>query len=322
MRVIHVTVGYILVTFGIFLGAGCKNPAEQNSNPQSMTFQFDRIPANRVGEVYALWVEVPKQVASQKGPSIQHGFVNTILISQFTVDDQRVMHGFDTSGMSKRIGVNYDLIVRAELSVESAGQVGASPSNDFLIGDVTGTTNIGTATLKASHPFAFGDSIAGTTSWATLASSAATPADAKGEVYLMNATSPTSIAPGLMNAPQPTYPWQFGCWTVDSTKGTPAYTFLGKFSTASGHDSQSQFDHFIYPGGRTPGNVAQPITDLTAGRAAIMITLEPSLNADPATPFPLIVCYGTVPKACTAFQPFMLQNMSAEMPQITVTILR
>jgi hypothetical protein len=314
------TLFFLLLLIGL---NDCKNPAT-TTGPQSIGFQFHNIPPNRPGEIYQLWIEVPKQgIIAKNNRQPQHGYVNTVPISTFTANASGNIVGFDTTGMAKKLGLNYDLVVRAEVSVEKADSIGVAPSNDILIGDVTGTTNVGVAPLRATHVYVFGDSITTMAASATLASSPSTPQNAKGEVYLMSAISATTVAPGLIGAPELSAPWRYAMWSLDTIAGAPSYNFLGFFSTASGADSKSLNDHFPYPGGRTPDNISQPILDLTTGSGGILINVEPSIDGvNPTTPFPFTLFYGHISAGEVPFSPFALINVTSKLPTIDMTIDR
>ncbi|HYM20421.1 MAG TPA: hypothetical protein VEW28_05380 [Candidatus Kapabacteria bacterium] len=274
-------------------------------------------------EVYALWFEVPKSAAYSKLIPL-HGTNISKLVSTFTVDPSGAIVGFDTTGLAARIGLDYALIIRAELSVEHSDSIGSAPTAIFLVNEISGTKSTGNSTITALHPLAFTPDIAPITSVATLASSASTPNHYTGEVYLMNATDASNTSPGIGNFISILAPWQYGLWTIDSSVSPPAETFLGYFSSPTGKDTKSTHDSYNYPGGRSPSDTTKPLFDLTTGKGYVLVNAEPPMEngKEPSVPFPAPILFGMIPAHRTSFTPFTIQNVTASLPTIDITIYR
>ena len=296
----------------IFIAAaicGCKSSTGPTPNP--FTFTFHTMPPSRPGEVYALWAEVPADAAPSQ---ILHGTFKSKMLSTFTVNDTGGVVGLDLSKVSSIIP-DLRLIIDFELSVERPDSIGTEPAAIFLAAQsVTGSASNGYATLTQDDGNAFGGlGITSIASVATLASSAKTASAYKGEVYLMNATSPTNTSAGLTPDPLPFLPgsWHLGVWTIDSTSKPPVITFLGYVIAPDSKDSKSTKDNYHYPGGKSPSDTAiSTLLDLTGGKSGVLLSLEPDvLPANPTSPFASWLLWGLVPAGEPAFQSFPLANI-------------
>ncbi len=297
--------------------------SQLGTNPlpsQSIVVTFHNLPPTRDSQVYVLWFEVPKSSAS-KQTSPLHGTNISKIVSTFTVDSLGVVHGFDTTGLSVRIGLDYALIVRAELSIERADSIRSIPTSILLVNELTGTVHVGTATLNAFHPYAFGPQIASIGATATFASGSG--GNTASELYLMNATSASNASAGISNFVTLTAPWQYGLWTIDSDLSPPAVTFLGYITDPNSKDTKSTDDSYNFPGGRSPSDPNKPGYDLTGGHSYIEVTAEPSQSGpNPSVPFRAVILSGQIPKSQTQFSPFQLSNLTGGLPTIDLTIYR
>jgi hypothetical protein len=269
------------------------------------------MPPSRTGEVYALWAEVPGNVAYSDEVPL-HGTSKSKLLSTFTVNDTGGIIGLDLAKAAAAV-TDRKTILDFEVSIERPDNIGDKSAAVFLSGDVTGSSSEGTATLTQADDHAFGDvDFTSITSVATLGSAAKTPAKDSGEVYLMNATSPTNTSPGLM---PPTLPflegtWRYAVWTVDSTHTHPVFTFLGYVISPDAKDSKSAKDSYPYPGGKSPSDTALYLTDLTNGNCGVFLNLEPAVLAgDPTMPFTSWILWTRIPLGQPFFQPFPLANI-------------
>jgi hypothetical protein len=313
----------LLITCLVSLGLGsCKDtPAPV----QSISFTFHNLKPNRPGETYALWAEVPPgNIAPQQEPPL-HGVLKSKLISTFTMNDTGGIIGLDLAGARNRVGVDFSLIANVELSVERADSVGPAPTAFYLFGTVTGSKNTGTTTMRADIEQVFGTAQSEVSGVATLASSPKTPSKYTGEVYLMNATDPTTTSPGLSPFSLPFLPatWRYGVWTVDSISSPPVCSFLGYVIAVDSKDTKSAKDNYNYPGGKSPNDTATTLLDLTNGKSGVLLNLEPNITtSDPLKPFPCPVLWGFIPQGQPAFTSFPLQNISGSYPTVDVIINR
>jgi hypothetical protein len=305
--------------FLVILGSCKYSPAP--TNEQSISLTFHNMKPSRPGEVYALWAEIPKSAAPLPKP--QHGTNIIKLVSTFTVNDTGGIVGLDLANAKSKIGVDFALISRIEISIENPDSIEDDEKAIYLVGDVTGSSSIGNATLHGDDPLALGTGFNSITGLATLATSTKTPTRYKSEVYLMDATSSTETKPGLSD-PLPFLPgtWRYGVWTIDSAATTPI-SFLGYVDAIDSKDSKSAKDNFNYPGGVSPFDAAINLYDLTNGKSAVLLTLEPAVHStDPVIPFSAPVLFGLVPLDQQAFQPFSLQNVASGFPTVDVKIIR
>ncbi len=313
-----------ILLLGIFVSlviGGCKSASVNPITGQSLGITFHNFPPNRPGEVYALWVEIPKSAAPQPVNPL-HGLVISKLVSTFTMNDTGIV-GFDTTGFSKRLGVNFSTMIRAEVSVEQIGNIGSAPAADYLVGNISGTYTVGTATLTGDDPLAFGSSLSSVSGIATLASSNRSASNYIGEVYLMNFASDSTTSAGLTNLASLPSGWQYGVWTIDSATTPPLKTFLGYVISPDSKDTKSLRDNYNYPGGLTLDSLQNAPWNLVNGISAVLLSLEPGFSSsDPAIPFPAPVLYGTIPAGLQKFTPFPLTNVVKSFPSIDMRIAR
>ena len=156
----------LIVVLVSMISSGCKTSMTAPGTGQSVAFTFHNFKPSRPGEIYALWVEIPKSAAPIPVNPL-HGLVLSKLVSTFTVTDTGIV-GFDTTGFSNRLGVNFSLMIRAEVSVERKDNIGSVPTADFIGGNISGSYSVGTATLTGEDPLAFGTSLPAISGLATL----------------------------------------------------------------------------------------------------------------------------------------------------------
>ena len=311
----------LIVVIVSMISSGCKTSTTAPGSGQSVAFTFHNFKPNRLGEVYALWVEIPKSAAPIPVNPL-HGLVLSKLVSTFTVTDTGIV-GFDTTGFSNRLGVNFSLMIRAEVSVERKDNISSVPTADFIGGNISGSYSVGTATLTGEDPLAFGTSLPAISGLATLATLKYTPSNYVGEVYLMNVASDSTKSAGLINLAVLPSSWQYGIWTVDSISKPPIQTFLGYVVTPDSKDTKSTHDNFNFPGGLTLDSTGRIPLNLTYGASAVLVSLEPILSTnDPVIPFPAPVLYGLIPSAQPPYVTFPLQNIVRVFPSVDMKIAR
>lgn len=319
-----------LPTIALFLLAilffGCSDEIVTPPKGKGIEITLKNFTPSRQGETYALWFAFPKSSIAHKGAVPQHGTLVFKLVSTFDVDAAGNIIGLDTTDLEEKLGKDLALAVHAQVSVEQVGAVVDSPRVPFIVGEVTGSATTGNATLTTAHIEAIGFNFLGVTAKATFASPSYAPDDYKGELYLMNATSPSSISNGLDKLPPLPIAWRYGMWLVDSsTKSLPPFNiFYGYFSVTAGSDSNPNDNRFTYPGGRYPSDTTQPVKDLVSGnKMNVDVTLEPNFGlVQPSVPFGAVINHGIVPTGIAAFTPFELTSVAAELPQAKLIINR
>ncbi len=309
---------------------GCSTSSVDNpSNGQNVSMTIHGLYPSRTGESYALWFEFPKASAGKKN-QIQHGDFIKKLVSKFRVDSDGKISGFDTTGLTSKLGYSLALATNASISVEKTDSIGAEPRAPFIAGDFSGTASTGNATLVTSHDDGLNYGFTDMAGAVTLANSPGNPATDL-ELYLMTATSPTQTSASINNLPPLPEPWQYTLWAVDSsTKSLPPFNiYYGTFASpvAIGSvppDSQPNDNHYPYPGGRYPADSTQPIYDLrSSGKVSVMMTVEPITNGiRPLTPFGAVILQTTILSSAQGFSPITLTNRSSQFPTAAITIHR
>jgi hypothetical protein len=305
---------------------GCSEDIVQPPKGKGIELTLQNFAPSRSGEAYALWFAFPKSSIVQKGQQPQHGTLVFKLISTFDVDAGGNIIGLDTTNLEEKIGTDLALAVHAQVSVEQAGAVVDSPRVPFTVGEITGSASIGKATLTTAHEEAIGFDFLGVTGKATFASPTYAPNDYKGELYLMDATSPTSISNGLDKLPPLPTNWKYAMWVIDSsTESQPPFNiFYGYFLMPSGNDSNPNDNRFAYPGGRYPADTTQAVNDIAGGsKMNVYVSLEPNFGtARPQVPFGAVVLHQLIPKGILAFTPFTLTNTASKLPSAGLVINR
>jgi hypothetical protein len=298
--------------------SGCSDDPVTPSKNKGIEFSVKNMQPSRSGEIYALWVEYATSGIAKKGGSPQHGSSAVKLVSTFDIDNAGNITGLDTTNLEEKLGIDLALIIHGQVSVEKAGDIGSSPRSPLMIGEVTGSSSTGKALLTVAHSEAIGFDFLGVTGKATFASPDYALGDYKGELYLMNATSSSSISNGLDKLPPLPSTWKYGMWVVDSaTESHPPFNiFYGYFSTVSGNDSNPLDNRFAYPGGRYPADTTQAVKDMTSGdKMNIIVSLEPNFGTPrPTVPFGAFILRNVVPQNIGAFTPFDLTNTASMLP--------
>jgi len=311
----------VLVAF-----TGCSDDIVDTTKGKGVELTIKNFTPSRSGETYALWFAFPKSSIVPKGAQPQHGTLVFKLVSTFDVDASGKIIGLDTADLEEKLGTDLALVVHAQVSVEQVGAVVDSPRAPLIVGEITGSASTGKATLTTAHFEAIGFDFLGVTGKATFASPAYAPDDYKGELYLMNATSATSISNGLDKLPPLPATWKYAMWVVDSsTKSLPPFNiFYGYFLVPSGSDSNPNDNRFAYPGGRYPADTTQPVKDIVNGlQMNVYVSLEPNFGiVRPTVPFGAVVAHGLVPTGIGAYMPFPIPNVAAKLPTAELIINR
>ncbi len=317
---------YVIVFLGLATFLGCSNDIVDTTKGKGIELTLKNFTPSRTGETYALWFAFPKSSIVPKGAQPQHGTLVFKLVSTFDVDASGKIIGLDTTNLEAKLGKDLALAVHALVSVEQVGVVVDSPRVPFLVGDLTGSASTGKATLTTAHPEAIGFDFLGVTAKATFASPDYAPNDYKGELYLMNATSATSISSGLDKLPPLRTTWEYAMWAVDSsTESHPPFNiFYGYFLVPNGNDSNPNDNRFAYPGGRYPADTTQPVKDLViSNQINVYVSLEPNFGTvRPIVPFGAIIAHGLAPTGIGAYIPFVLPNIAVKLPSVELIINR
>lgn len=303
----------VLATF-----IGCSDDPMNSSKSKGIELSLKNFAPSRSGETYALWFAFPKSSMIQKGAQPQHGTLVFKLVSTFDIDGEGNVIGFDTTNLEAKLGNDLALAVHAQVSVEQVGAIVDSPRVPFIVGEITGSASTGKATLTTAHFEAIGFDFLGVTGKATFASPSYAPNDYKGELYLMNATSATSISNGLDKLPPLPAAWKYAMWAVDSsTKSLPPFNiFYGYFLVPTGNDSNPNDNRFAYPGGRYPADTTQTVKDMVSGsQMNIYVSLEPNFGTvRPTVPFGGVILHMIVPTGVAAFVPITFMNLAPNLP--------
>lgn len=304
---------------------GCSDDPVTTSTPKGIVLSVKDLAPSRSGETYALWVEYATSATVGKNAP-QHGTSALKLVSTFDMDASGNITGLDTTDLEAKLGIDLALIIHGQVSVEKTGDIGSAPRSPLMVGEVTGSSSTGKALLSVAHSEAIGFDFLGVAGKATFASPDYAPNDYKGELYLMNATSATSISQGLDRLPPLPSTWKYALWVVDSsTESHPPFNiFYGYFWVASGNDSDPNNNRFAYPGGRYPADTTQPEKDIVGGiKNNIYVTLEPAFGpVRPTIPFGAVVLHTVVPSGISAFTPFALTNVASKLPSGELVINR
>ncbi len=305
------------------LFAGCKSdtitPTVVN---EGISVSINNLPPNRAGETYAFWLEFPKTTIGTKQNSPQHGGTVNKLVTTFTVDTKGKILGFDTTNLRTRLGHSLAIAEHCVISIERIGAIiDTQPAAPFLVGEISGTATQGNSTLLIDNEDAIGYSFSNLTGKATFTSA---NKDTSSQLYLMDATSPTSRLPGISDTPPLTNKWAYALWAVDTVSGAPFYIYYGTFSSPSGFDSDSTNNEAHFPGGRYPNGAGIRKYDLRkTGKASVLVTVEPNfVGVTPTTPSPIVLLNGPVPITTGYYSPIPLANVTSLLPKATVTLSR
>jgi hypothetical protein len=321
MKLHLLTLVFVLAAF-----IGCSDDPITTTTNKGIVLTVKNFTPSRSGEIYALWVEYATSGIVQKNATPQHGTSSLKMVSTFDIDASGNIIGLDTTNLEAKLGFDLALIIHGQVSVEKVGDIGSTPRSPLLVGEVTGSSSTGKALLSVAHSEAIGFDFLGVIGKATFASPDYAPNDYKGELYLMNATSATSISNGLDKLPPLPSTWKYAMWAIDSSsKSLPPFTiFYGYFFVASGNDSNPIDNRFAYPGGRYPADTTQPVLDIVSGtKVNVFVTLEPNFtSASPAIPFGAIILHDVVPTGIAAYTPFALTNVASKLPSGELVINR
>ena len=321
MKLHLLTLALVLASF-----VACSEDTVTPTVHKGIVLSVDNLTPSRNGEIYALWVEYATSGIIQKNATPQHGSSELKLVSTFDMDASGNIIGLDTTNLEAKLGFDLALVIHGQVSVEKVGDIGSAPRSPLMVGEVTGSSSTGKALLSVAHSEAIGFDFLGVTGKATFASPSYASGDYKGELYLMNATSATSISTGLDKLPPLPSTWKYAMWAVDSsTESHPPFNiFYGYFSVANGNDSNPVDNRFAYPVGRYPADTTQPVKDIVGGTMNhIYVSLEPNFGTvRPAVPFGAIILHDVVPTGITAFTPFTLTNVASKLPSGELVINR
>ena len=317
---------FIGMFVAISLLSGCKSSMTGPSTSiQGISMSHSGLYPSRAEESYGLWFEFPKGAPGRKGEQIQHGVTVDRLASTFRILPNGSLFGFDTVGLASKLGYPLAIAIHASISIEKTDSIGATPRTEFLVGEITGTSSTGTATLTSTHEEALNYDFTGMSASVTLANVQGKPPSDL-ELYLMNATSSTQTSPSVNSMPLLPDAWEYAMWAVDSsTKSLPPFNiYYGTFTSPAEMDSKPGDNHYPYPGGRFPADSTQPIYDLRSnGKIEVMLTLEPKTNgARPSSPFGAILLKAAIPSSIPPFSPIQLSNKAALFPTASITIHR
>jgi hypothetical protein len=280
---------------------------------------------------YEAWVAFPLQDEGKQAPAPGsaplHGDAELISIGKFRVTGTNTVVGLDGTPpeWALRLTRNLRFAEEAWISIEAEGDQDTIPGGLLLAGQVTGVSDRGTACLDASYrsiwdrelsdlPLA---SLAGTYTIETPSDTIAS--NAGHGLYWRN-----GAAAGLASLPRlDGVRILYEGWIEEIA--TQTFHSTGRFTMPDTLDSDGPGAGVAVTGAtpRFPGQEFTAATEetLSAGGYRALVTLEPTIDNDPARPTQFVLLRGTIP-ADSVGAPIAMENATVALPTAFIVINR